>query len=220
MVSAGTERRSGLCIGPYQAWPRGVPVQEHEGVRSVAREGECRGAGSVAPISWRDVHRRAVAGTEGSRGRPRCLRARARDRSARPERRRRAGGRRAPLRTSRSRPDPGAKLYRHVEFRRGLVGLQERHARSRRPAMVAEAGPQVSRLPLAVMIAVSVAVIRAGQQPIFRTGVDVVRVDVSVMNGLTPVAGLKAENFVVTDNGVPQTMDSVSLDTVPLNLML
>ena len=70
-----------------------------------------------------------------------------------------------------------------------------------------------------LVAALSLAVMHA-QQPTFRAGVDVVRVDVSVMNGLTPVAGLKPQNFVVTDNGVPQTLDSVSLDTVPLNLMM
>jgi len=78
----------------------------------------------------------------------------------------------------------------------------------------------VRRGSVAVLVAaMSLAVIHA-QQPIFRAGVDVVRVDVSVMNGLTPVVGLKPQNFVVTDNGVPQTLDSVSLDTVPLNLMM
>ena len=54
----------------------------------------------------------------------------------------------------------------------------------------------------------------------FRAGVDVVRIDVSVMNGLNPVAGLKPRTSSFTDNGVPQKIDSVSLDTVPLNLML
>ena len=58
------------------------------------------------------------------------------------------------------------------------------------------------------------------QQPVFRAGVDVVRIDVSVMNGVTPVSGLTIGNFVVTDNGVPQQLDSVSLDKVPLGLML
>ena len=71
----------------------------------------------------------------------------------------------------------------------------------------------------ALTAVMSLAVIHA-QQPLFRASVDVVRVDVSVMSGLNPVAGLKAQNFVVTDNGVPQTLDAVSLDTVPLNLMM
>lgn len=71
-----------------------------------------------------------------------------------------------------------------------------------------------------IAAAMSIAVLRAEQQPTFRAAVDVVRIDASVMNGLIPVAGLTAANFVVTDNGVAQTLDSVSLDTVPLNLML
>src|SRR5262249_54691942 len=51
-------------------------------------------------------------------------------------------------------------------------------------------------------------------------GVDVVRVDVSVMHGGTPVVGLKAENFVVTDNGVLQDVDSVTLDALPISVIL
>ena len=72
----------------------------------------------------------------------------------------------------------------------------------------------------ACLVMVSAAVIGAAQQPLFRASVDVVRIDVSVMNGLNPVAGLTAANFVVTDNGVPQTLDSVSLDSVPLDLTM
>lgn len=76
--------------------------------------------------------------------------------------------------------------------------------------------------PLIAVIAAatSIAVLGAEQQPTFRAAVDVVRIDASVMNGLNPVAGLTAANFIVTDNGVAQTLDSVSLDTVPLNLMM
>jgi Ca-activated chloride channel homolog len=57
-------------------------------------------------------------------------------------------------------------------------------------------------------------------QPVFKSGVDVVRIDASVMNGNTPVSGLTKDHFAIVDNGVPQTVDSVSLDTVPLSLML
>ena len=60
----------------------------------------------------------------------------------------------------------------------------------------------------------------ATQQPLFKSGVDVVRIDVSVMQGGTPVAGLTAANFPVTDNGIPQALDSVSLDRVPLSLTM
>jgi len=57
------------------------------------------------------------------------------------------------------------------------------------------------------------------QRP-FRSGVDVVRVDVSVMRGRTPVAGLKAENFILTDNGAVQDVDSVTLDQLPISVTL
>ena len=60
----------------------------------------------------------------------------------------------------------------------------------------------------------------ATQQPLFKSGVEVVRIDVSVMQGGTPVAGLTAANFTVTDNGIPQALDSVSLDRVPLSLTM
>jgi len=40
------------------------------------------------------------------------------------------------------------------------------------------------------------------------------------MNGLSPVAGLKREQFIVTDNGVPQTIDSATLENVPLTITL
>ncbi len=66
----------------------------------------------------------------------------------------------------------------------------------------------------------AIAVLAFPQQPLFRSGVDAVRVDVSVMNGVTPVPGLTAKNFAITDNGVAQTIESVSLDTVPLNLIM
>jgi hypothetical protein len=69
--------------------------------------------------------------------------------------------------------------------------------------------PLIAALPLA-----------ASQQPVFKAGVDVVRIDVSVMQGINPVGGLAADNFVVTDNGVVQKLDSVSLDRVPLSLMM
>ena len=58
------------------------------------------------------------------------------------------------------------------------------------------------------------------KQAVFRAAIDVVRLDVSVMNGLTPVAGLTRDQFVVSDNGVPQVIDSVVLENVPLRLTL
>jgi VWFA-related protein len=74
-------------------------------------------------------------------------------------------------------------------------------------------------LAAAGMIVVASVAIALGQ-PTFRSGVDVVRVDVSVMNGLSPVPGLMAGQFAITDNGVPQEIESASLDTVPLSLTI
>jgi tight adherence protein B len=73
---------------------------------------------------------------------------------------------------------------------------------------------------LAVVTGVAAATAMVAAQPIFKARVDVVRIDASVMNGASPVAGLTKNNFAITDNGVRQTIDSVSLDTVPLSLML
>ncbi|HEX7485827.1 MAG TPA: hypothetical protein VF332_06725 [Vicinamibacterales bacterium] len=47
------------------------------------------------------------------------------------------------------------------------------------------------------------------QQPTFRAGVDVVRVDVSISRGSEHVAGLGAENFSGFDNGAQQKIASV-----------
>ena len=48
------------------------------------------------------------------------------------------------------------------------------------------------------------------QQPVFRAGTDLVRVDVTVTtNGDQPVADLKMEDFEVTDDNVPQTVETL-----------
>jgi VWFA-related protein len=73
------------------------------------------------------------------------------------------------------------------------------------------------RLVLALAVAVPLLL---RQHPAFRSGVDVVRVDVSVTHGGAPVQGLRAENFQLTDNGVAQKVESVSLESVPLSVML
>ncbi len=58
------------------------------------------------------------------------------------------------------------------------------------------------------------------QPPTFHTGVEVVTVDVSVTRGDAPVAGLAADDFVVTDNGVRQRIDTVTVGQVPLSVTL
>lgn len=65
------------------------------------------------------------------------------------------------------------------------------------------------RLALGVLVAVAGSGVWALAQdrPVFRTGIDVVRVDVLVTDGGRPVAGLTAADFEVRDNGVPQAVD-------------
>lgn len=55
---------------------------------------------------------------------------------------------------------------------------------------------------------------------VFRSGVDGISVVVSVRQGNTPVGGLTARDFQLTDNGVPQRISSVSAEKVPLDLTL
>jgi Ca-activated chloride channel family protein len=66
-----------------------------------------------------------------------------------------------------------------------------------------------------------VCLVMAGQnQPVFRTGVDAVTVDVSVHDGRNPVQGLSVSDFEIRDNGVPQKLLDVSRDTAPIDLSL
>ena len=54
----------------------------------------------------------------------------------------------------------------------------------------------------------------------FSSRVEAVRVDVLVTDGAGPVRGLGARDFEVLDNGVPQQVDLVSFDQVPMNVVL
>jgi VWFA-related protein len=58
------------------------------------------------------------------------------------------------------------------------------------------------------------------QAPVFRTHLDLVTVDVSVTRRGAPVQGLRAEDFVVTDNGVPQTVTTAAREPMPIDLTL
>ena len=58
------------------------------------------------------------------------------------------------------------------------------------------------------------------QQSLFKTGVDVVFVDVSVMKGRSPVRDLVSSDFTLTDNGVKQDIDAVSVESMPIDVTL
>jgi VWFA-related protein len=71
-----------------------------------------------------------------------------------------------------------------------------------------------------ILLACVLTLVWQAPQPRFRSGVSVVEVDVSVTRGNVPVTGLIAENFTVSDNGVAQQITSVTLDRLPLNVLL
>jgi len=64
------------------------------------------------------------------------------------------------------------------------------------------------------------AVTMSGQQPTFTSRLEAVRVDVLVSDGRDIVRGLQSSDFEVRDNGVLQTVDLVSFQQIPLNVIL
>ena len=60
----------------------------------------------------------------------------------------------------------------------------------------------------------------SAQQPAFSSKVEAVRVDVLVTDKGKPITGLKASDFEILDNGVPQQVDLVSFEQIPLNVIL
>jgi VWFA-related protein len=60
----------------------------------------------------------------------------------------------------------------------------------------------------------------AQQAPAFSSKIEAVRVDVLVTDNGQPIRGLGPGDFEITDNGVPQQVDLVSFDEIPLNVIL
>ena len=70
------------------------------------------------------------------------------------------------------------------------------------------------------LIAVAAALGLGAQQPTFRVAVDVIRLDVLVLDGARPVAGLTGRDFQVFDNGALQRIEVSSLADAPLDVIL
>jgi VWFA-related protein len=82
-------------------------------------------------------------------------------------------------------------------------------------------GWQVGTVSAAIAVAAWLAPVRAqSQNPVFTARSDMVRLDVLVTAGDKPVLGLKAEDFKIVDNGVPQKADFISFDELPLNVVM
>jgi Ca-activated chloride channel family protein len=76
----------------------------------------------------------------------------------------------------------------------------------------------MSRLARCVTV---VSMLAAGfPQQVFRTGADAVLIDVLVTDGRKPIAGLTADDFELRDNGVVQRIAVVTMEDLPVNLML
>jgi VWFA-related protein len=75
----------------------------------------------------------------------------------------------------------------------------------------------------AVALALSLGVATSGQQqqpPVFVSTTEGVSVSVSVLQGDKSVPGLTAADFELLDNGVPQTISAVSVETQPIDVTL
>jgi VWFA-related protein len=77
-----------------------------------------------------------------------------------------------------------------------------------------------SYLPLVVAVAWASASLTGAKQPTFSSRVEAVRLDVLVTDNGRVVRGLAAKDFDIIDNGVAQTADLVSLEEIPLNVVL
>ncbi|HXW04424.1 MAG TPA: VWA domain-containing protein [Vicinamibacterales bacterium] len=58
------------------------------------------------------------------------------------------------------------------------------------------------------------------QPPVFRAGADFVTVDASVQQDRRPVVGLKAADFELLDNGVPQEIADVAYERLPIDVTM
>jgi VWFA-related protein len=74
--------------------------------------------------------------------------------------------------------------------------------------------------PAAALLAVAASVPLTAQTQNFSSRVEAVRVDVLVTDRGRPIRGLQAADFEILDNGVPQEVDLVSFEQIPLNLVL
>jgi VWFA-related protein len=66
----------------------------------------------------------------------------------------------------------------------------------------------------------STATVASPQTPTFSSRLEAVRVDVLVTEDGRPVRGLKPADFDIRDEGVPQTVDIVSFEEIPLDVVL
>jgi VWFA-related protein len=89
--------------------------------------------------------------------------------------------------------------------------------------MIVRSGCPAAVTALAVAaswLASPLASIEAARQPAFTAKVESVRIDVLALDSGRPILGLKPADFEVVDNGVPQQVELVSFENIPLNVVL
>lgn len=74
--------------------------------------------------------------------------------------------------------------------------------------------------PALLAVILPIAMAHPVWSQVFRTRVDVVRLDVSVTRGSTRVTGLTARDFLVTDDGVEQQIEILQREQVPVRVQL
>lgn len=80
--------------------------------------------------------------------------------------------------------------------------------------------PRLRTLVIVVLAMKMVPTPFLGAQVVFRARTDLVAISTSVKRGNAPVANLNAADFRLTDNGVPQSIDAVTIESVPLDVTL
>src|SRR5262245_25081662 len=76
------------------------------------------------------------------------------------------------------------------------------------------------KVPLGLALLLGTGLTAGAQQPTFSSRVEAVRVDVLVTDRGQVVTGLRPADFEVKDEGVPQEVDLVRLEQLPLNVVL
>jgi hypothetical protein len=76
------------------------------------------------------------------------------------------------------------------------------------------------RAAIASLVALAGMAAAAQQQPGFRSRTETVSVAVSVKRGNTIVSTLTAKDFHLTDSGVPQVVEAVAIESLPIDVSL
>src|SRR5262245_38242758 len=110
----------------------------------------------------------------------------------------------------------------HLEVTRRTVSSCLRgNQELKRDAGTSASETLVQRLLIFVTAIAATSAVVAAQQPLFKSRVDLVRLDVSVERDGRPVRGLTARDFSIVDNGVRQRINSVALvEEMPLNVVM